>query len=139
MSFGQIAGKLLSGMGPGLLSGIGQAAEGNQPQHKAPDPNKPDTASPNSFKHGGVVQKTGVALVHKGETVIPAHKTEDVNLSHHRVVMHLNKGGLHRAMGIPEGQTIPKDRLEEARKSKNPHMREMANLAHSMASWHHGK
>jgi len=32
---------------------------------------------------------------------------ETVKLSHHRVVMHLNKGGLHRALGVPEGETIP--------------------------------
>jgi hypothetical protein len=50
--------------------------------------------------------------------------------------MHLNKGGLHRALGIPEGQTIPQDRLEEAKNSKNPHVREMANLAHTMEGWH---
>lgn len=31
-------------------------------------------AEPSSFKDGGVVQKSGMAMVHKGETVIPAKK-----------------------------------------------------------------
>jgi hypothetical protein len=39
---------------------------------------------------------------------------ETVKLSQHRVVMHLHKGGLHRALGIPEDQTIPKERIEAA-------------------------
>lgn len=132
-------------MGPGLLSGAGKLLDGNaEPHHAAPpqppDPHHPDTAKPNSFKNGGVVKKTGVALVHKGETVIPVggeKKDDTVHLSHHRVVMHLNHGGLHRALGIPEGTKIPKDKIETARNSDNPHLREMANLAHSMASWKH--
>lgn len=65
--------------------------------------------------------------------------TDTVKLSHHRVVMHLHKGGLHRALGIPEGETIPQEKIEAARNSKNEHVRQMANLAHTMAGWHHGK
>lgn len=64
-------------------------------------------------------------------------KNETVHLSHHRVVMHLHKGGLHRALGIPEGETIPKERIEEATHSKNEHVAKMAHLAQTMASWHH--
>lgn len=108
---------------------------------KAPDPKDPKTAHPNSFKHGGTVQKTGVALVHKGETIIPANQPktsseEDVHLSKHRVVMHLNHGGLHRALHIPENETIPKEKIEEGKHSKNPHMREMSTLADNMSHWH---
>lgn len=34
-------------------------------------------AKPSSFKTGGVVQRTGLAMVHKGETILPAgEKTE---------------------------------------------------------------
>jgi hypothetical protein len=65
--------------------------------------------------------------------------TDTVKLSKHRVVMHLNKGGLHRALGIPEGEVIPKEKIEQAKNSKNPHVRAMANLAHTMEGWHHGK
>lgn len=34
------------------------------------------TAQPNSFKKGGKVRKTGMALVHKGEEVIPKKSVE---------------------------------------------------------------
>lgn len=66
-------------------------------------------------------------------------KKETVHLSTHRVVMHLNHGGLHRALGVPEGETIPEEKLAKARNSSNPHVKAMANLAHTMAGWHHGK
>jgi hypothetical protein len=44
------------------------------------------------------------------------------NVSLYRAMHHLNKGGLHRALGIPEGQKIPADRLEAAKNSKNEHV-----------------
>jgi hypothetical protein len=59
------------------------------------------------------------------------------NVSLHRALTHLNKGGLHRALGIPEGQKIPADRLEAAKNSKNEHVRRMANFAATMG--HFGK
>jgi hypothetical protein len=64
-------------------------------------------------------------------------KTEDIKLSKHRVIMHLHKGGLHRALGVPEGETIPPAKMEKALNSKNPHVKAMANLAHTMAGWVH--
>ena len=64
-------------------------------------------------------------------------KKETVKLSHHRVVMHLHKGGLHRALGVPEGTEIPKERVEAATHSKNEHVAKMANLAQTMGKWHH--
>lgn len=144
MSFGEIAGKMLSNMGPGLLSGIGAAITPDKKEYDAPDPSKATTAKPNTFKTGGTVEKTGLALVHKGETVIPvaadgkpSQPDADSGVSHHRVVMHLSKGGLHRALGVQEGTKIPDDKLETARQSKNPHLREMANLAHAMKGWKH--
>ena len=121
-----------------------------QPAKSSPKP----TASKPPVYHRGVdyVPKTGPAILQKGEAVLkkqdaekmrqgksmaqPDNK-ETVHLSKHRVVMHLNKGGLHRALHIPEDQTIPQDRLEEAKNSKNPHVRQMANLAHTMESWKH--
>ncbi len=141
MSTGGFIGKMLSGMGPGLLSGLGDALQGDGGKQvdadthvgQAPDPKDSATAKPNSFKHGGVVQKTGVALVHKGETVIPNHM-HDVSL--HRALSHLNKGGLHRALGIDPDKDIPKDKLASAMKSDNPHLQHMALMAHTMESWH---
>jgi len=101
------------------------------------------------YKNGtDYVPETGPAILHKGEAVLTKEEadkhrarkssghTDTVQLSKHRVVMHLHKGGLHRALHIPEGETIPKEKLNEARNSKNPHVREMANLAHTMEGWH---
>jgi hypothetical protein len=105
-----------------------------------------------SYKHGtDYVPKTGLAKLHKGEAVLPKDEaeqhrqekrmshthTDTVQLSHHRVVMHLHKGGLHRALGVPEGTVIPKEKIEAAKNSKNPHVAKMAELAHTMASWKH--
>ena len=41
----------------------------------------------------------------------------------------LHKGALHRALGIPEGQTIPPARLAAALKDKRPEVRRMAASA----------
>jgi hypothetical protein len=62
-------------------------------------------------------------------------KAETVHLSTHRVVMDLHRGGLHRALGVPENQEIPKERIEKATHSKNEHLSKMAHLAQTMASW----
>ncbi|TKI03568.1 hypothetical protein [Martelella alba] len=40
-----------------------------------------------------------------------------------------HEGMLHHALGIPEGQKIPVKKLEQAKKSFDPHMREMATFA----------
>jgi len=68
---------------------------------------------------------------------VMSNKKETVKLSHHRVVMHLNKGGLHRALGIPEDETIPKEKIEAATHSKNEHIAKMAHLAQTFASFKH--
>jgi hypothetical protein len=49
----------------------------------------------------------------------------------------MNKGGLHRALGVPEGQPIPADKMEQAKNSKNPHVRKMAQFAHTMEGFNH--
>ena len=64
-------------------------------------------------------------------------KEEIVKLSHHRVVMHLHAGGLHRALHVPEGTEIPKEKIEAATHSKNEHVAKMAHLAQTMEGWHH--
>lgn len=66
-----------------------------------------------------------------------SEKKETVHLSKHRVVMHLNRGGLHRALGVPESETIPKDKVEAAAHSSNPHVAAMAHLAQNMSHWKH--
>ena len=59
------------------------------------------------------------------------------NVSLHRALAHLNKGGLHRALGVPEGKDIPADKLAKAKNSTNPHIAKMAQFAHTMEGWKH--
>ncbi len=62
-------------------------------------------------------------------------KKSDASL--YRAMHHLRKGGLHRALHVPEDQSIPKERLEAARNSKNSHVAHMANFAHTMGGFKH--
>jgi hypothetical protein len=55
----------------------------------------------------------------------------------YRMLHHMNRGGLHRALGVPEGEKIPEKKLEAATHSKNEHVAHMAHLAKTMESWHH--
>lgn len=57
----------------------------------------------------------------------------------YRALHHLNHGGLHRALGVPEGEKIPAAKLEAARHSTNPHISHMAALAHTMEGFSHSK
>lgn len=50
------------------------------------------------------------------------------NVSPYRAMHHLRKGGLHKALGVSEGEAIPADKLESARNSKNEHIKRMANF-----------
>lgn len=59
------------------------------------------------------------------------------NTSLYRAMRHLNKGGLHRALNVPEGEPIPSDKLEAAKNSKNSHIRHMANFASTMKGFKH--
>ena len=59
--------------------------------------------------------------------------------SFHRAMAHLNHGALHRHLGIPEGETIPEEKKEEAAESSNPHVSKMGHLAMAMSHWHKGK
>lgn len=59
------------------------------------------------------------------------------NPSLYRAMQKLRKGGLHRALHIPEDESIPADRLEKARNSKNAHVAHMANFAHTMGGFKH--
>lgn len=46
------------------------------------------------------------------------------------------KGKLHRELGIPEDEKIPKDRLASAVNSENPEIRRDAIRARTMEKWH---
>jgi hypothetical protein len=62
-------------------------------------------------------------------------KKHDVSL--YRAMHHLNKGGLHRALHVAEGEKIPAAKLEAASHSSNEHIRHMANFAHTMGGFKH--
>lgn len=47
-----------------------------------------------------------------------------------------NKGALHRALGVPQGEKIPASKLEKAEHSKNPTMRKRAALAKTLKGFH---
>ncbi len=58
------------------------------------------------------------------------------NVSLYRALHHLNKGGLHRALNVPEGETIPADKLDAAKNSSSEHVRRMTAFAHTMQGFH---
>jgi len=62
------------------------------------------------------------------------HKEHNVSL--YRAMHHLNHGGLHRALNVPEGKTIPQAKIEKAKNSPNEHIRHMASFAHTMEGFH---
>jgi hypothetical protein len=143
-----LIGDMLQGMGPGLLSGLGKhLADGDKAHHFEQDhktgPGAGSDGKVPSYKHGtDRVPKTGIAILHKDEAVLPKeeadkHREKKHNVSLYRAMHHLNKGGLHRALGIKEGEPIPEDRLEAAKHSSNPHVAHMANFAATMKGFKH--
>ncbi len=44
-----------------------------------------------------------------------------------------NKGGLHRALGVPEGKKIPAGKMAKAAKSGSPKVKKEVNLAKTLA------
>ena len=59
------------------------------------------------------------------------------NPSLYRALHHLRKGGLHRALHVPEGEPIPAAKLEAGKKSENEHIRHMSNFAATMSHFKH--
>lgn len=108
-----------------------------------------------SYKHGtSYVPKTGLALLHEGEKVVPkaqnpaaAPEDDGETMEHppeersqfHRSLAKLNKGGLHRHFGVAEDQPLTMQQKREAANSDNPHVAKMGHLAVAMHSWKKGK
>jgi hypothetical protein len=44
----------------------------------------------------------------------------------------MKRGGLHRALHVPEDKTIPAAKVEAATHSSNEHVRHMANFAKTL-------
>jgi hypothetical protein len=49
------------------------------------------------------------------------------------VAKSIHKGGLHKSLGVPEGEKIPAKKVEAATHSDNPQIRKQANLAQTFA------
>lgn len=49
-----------------------------------------------------------------------------------------NKGGLHKALGVPMGQVIPATKMNQAINSNDPHIKKMAQLAKTLKGLHKG-
>jgi len=47
-----------------------------------------------------------------------------------------NKGGLHRSLGVPEGEKISAKKLASAKHSDDPKVVKQANLAKTLAKLH---
>ena len=151
MSGGKIAqapiqkgGGKSAGLAAGVLSGVGKALSsggGSKPEiqyHPASAVEVPAAqsvapvsvpATPlKSFKKGGMVHKTAVYKLHKGELVVPKHKvdamTHDIlsgkeNPKSKTNVIHIKKsheGLFHKDTGTPAGKPIPMAKKEEGRR-----------------------
>jgi hypothetical protein len=55
----------------------------------------------------------------------------------YRAIHHLRHGGLHKALGVPMSEKIPKEKIDAATGSDNKHIQHMANLAKTMAGFKH--
>jgi hypothetical protein len=51
--------------------------------------------------------------------------------------MHMKKGALHKALGVPEDKNIPTKKLIKAEHSTNPKIRKEADLAKTLKKLHH--
>lgn len=49
-----------------------------------------------------------------------------------------SKGALHRSLGVPAGDKIPAGKMAQAKNSRNPRVRKMAALAHTLKGLNKG-
>ena len=59
------------------------------------------------------------------------------NISLHRALSHLKRGGLHKALGVDPNSDIPKDKVEAATHSKNSHIAHMARFSQTLSHFKH--
>jgi hypothetical protein len=50
-----------------------------------------------------------------------------------------HKGALHKELGVPEGEKIPKSKIKKAEHSSNPKLRKRAQLADTLGKLRKGK
>lgn len=53
------------------------------------------------------------------------------------VAKHMDKGALHRELGVPEGEKIPAKKMAKAAHSSSPKIRKQVGLAKAFASARH--
>lgn len=58
------------------------------------------------------------------------------NPSLYRAIHHMRRGGLHKALGVPEGEPIGKNKIEAATHSLNEHVAHMARFAQTLGGFH---
>ena len=46
-------------------------------------------------------------------------------------------GGLHKSLGVPQGQPIPAAKMEAAKASASPAERKRITFAENASKWHH--
>ena len=51
--------------------------------------------------------------------------------------MHMKKGALHEALGVPQGEKIPQKKMQKALHSDNPTMHKRAVLAETLSHLSH--
>jgi hypothetical protein len=54
----------------------------------------------------------------------------------YRAIHHMRHGGLHRALGVSENDTIPAEKVEAATHSDNKHVAAMARFAQTLKGLH---
>ena|ERR1700679_606821 len=126
------AGPVLGGRGGGMSDG-GRGMGGGV-GFGGPIKADPGARFVGSFKKGGKVKATGLAKVHKGETVIPAKKKG--RNSKYRTAFHVRKGGFHKWLGKKAGSAITSADIQKGI-SAGGHAAKMANFARNAKKWHH--
>jgi hypothetical protein len=59
------------------------------------------------------------------------------NPSLNRALHHLRRGGLHRALHVPQDEPISEEKLSAAEKSTTPHIAHMARFARTLKGFKH--
>jgi len=55
-----------------------------------------------------------------------------------KMKLHLQKGALHKDLGVAEGEKIPEVKIQRALHSKSKKLRKRAQFAENAKHWHHG-
>jgi hypothetical protein len=146
------------------LGAVGSALSAAGGKSKAPLPSQVNESVPQiavsgpqalvpqgSFKKGGIVPKTAIYKLHKGELVVPKHKVDA--MSHDILsgkakpegkvnVIHIKKsheGKLHSKLGEKKGKKLTLAEEEKAKHSGSPAERKEATFAINARRWNHKK